>query len=421
MCLKLHCYNEIAFLSNIVFTSQKEVTAMPNVKDYASKFNYWNAIRSYVEANASKYHLEPPVSDDVLLDFLKGMSSNLGRGECSEREDFNKYIKNLCENNCSCSKRHSILRLCFALDINSINGINDFLMNYMCEKELSPRNLKEFILLGALKCKLCWKDAMVLFKEYNNKIDQSIAPSDYAPEKTLAVYKNYIENIHTVDDLKYLLETNQLRGFFTLTRNTHYLALFDDIDWTISCDIPGLIEQLKDEVIDYYSIAAYYKNMFGLHSIDGDIGENFLSKEQIDKLIPLFPDVFVSEKLFASIVKRRRELEVPSGTYLLHLLLTINAHKTINEFDSISQEEYDANYRNAGVDLTVREKFLDDYLNNSLISAGFPGLNQARGFDRLVIDAYDNTIKELDTSHITNEDIRKNLLYNIREYLQTGL
>lgn len=394
---------------------------MPDVNNYTSKFNDWNAIRSYVEANASKYQLEPPVSDDALLDFLKGMSSNLGRGECSEREDFNKYIKNLCENNCSCSKRHSILRLCFALGIGSINGANAFLMNYMCEKELSPRNLKEFILLGALKCKLCWKDAMVLFKEYSNKIDHSIAPSDYAPGKTLAVYKDYIENIHTVDDLKYLLETDQLRGFFTLTRNTHYLALFDDIDWTISCDIPGLIEQLKDEVIDYYSIAAYYKNMFGLHSIDGDIGENFLSKEQIDKLIPLFHDVFVSEKLFTSIVKRQRELEVPSGTYLLHLLLTINAHKTINEFDSISQEEYDANYRNAGVDLTVREKFLDDYLNNSLISAGFPGLNPARGFDRLVIDAYDNTIKELDTSHITNEEIRRKLLYNIREYLQTGL
>lgn len=394
---------------------------MPDVNNYTSKFNYWNAIRSYVEANASKYQLEPPVSDDALLDFLKGMSSNLGRGECSEREDFNKYIKNLCENNCSCSKRHSILRLCFALGIGSINGANTFLMNYMCEKELSPRNLKEFILLGALKCKLCWKDAMVLFKEYSNKIDQSISPSDYAPGKTLAVYKDYIENIHTVDDLKYLLETDQLRGFFTLTRNTHYLALFDDIDWTISCDIPGLIEQLKDEVIDYYSIAAYYKNMFGLHSIDGDIGENFLSKEQIDKLIPLFPDVFVSEKLFTSIVKRQRELEVPSGTYLLHLLLTINAHKTINEFDSISQEEYDANYRNAGVDLTVREKFLDDYLDHSLISAGFPGLNPVKGFDRLVIDAYDNTIKELGTSHITNEEIRKNLLYNIRKYLQTGL
>lgn len=225
---------------------------------------------------------------------------------------------------------------------------------------------------------------MVLFKKYSNEIDQSIAPSDYALGKTLAVYKDYI-------------------------------------DWTISCDIPGLIEQLKDEVIDYYSIAAYYKNMFGLHSIDGDIGENFLSKEQIDKLIPLFPDVFVIEKLFTSIVKRRRELEVPSGTYLLHLLLTINAHKTINEFDSISQEEYDANYRNAGVDLPVREKFLDDYLDHSLISAGFPGLNPVKGFDRLVIDAYDNTIKELDTSHITNEEIRKKLLYNIREYLQTGL
>ena len=408
-------------MSNIVFTSQKEVTAMPDVKDYASKFNYWNAIRSYVEANASKYHLEPPVSDNALLDFLKGMSPNLGRGEGSEREDFNKYIKNLRENNCSVSKRHSILRLCFALDINSINSANTFLMNYMCEKELSPRNLKEFILLGALKCKLCWKDAMTLFKEYSNKIDQLIAPFDYAPGKTLAVYKDYIENIHTIDDLKALLETDQLRGFFTLTRNTHYLALFDDIDWTISCDIPGLIEQLKEEVIDYYSIAAYYKNMFGLHSIDGDIGENFLSKEQIDKLIPLFPDVFVSEKLFTSIVKRQRELEVPSGTYLLHLLLTINAHKTINEFDSISQEEYDANYRNAGVNLAVREKFLDDYLDNSLTSAGFTGLNPARGFDRLVIDAYDNTIKELDTSHITNEEIRKNLLYNIREYLQTGL
>lgn len=392
---------------------------MPNVKDYASKFNYWNAIRSYVETNASKYHLEPPVSDNALLDFLKSMSPNLGRGESSEREDFNKYIKNLRENNCSASKRHSILRLCFALGIDSINGANAFLMNYMCEKELSPRNLKEFILLGALKCKLCWKDAMTLFKEYSNKIDQPIAPFDYTPGKTLAVYKDYIENIHTVDDLKFLLETDQLRGFFALTRNTHYLALFDDIDWSISCSIPELIEQ-KEYSTDY-SITAYYKNMFGLHSIDGDIGENFLSKEQIDKLIPLFPDVFVSEKLFTSIVKRQRELEVPSGTYLLHLLLTINAHKTINEFDSISQEEYDANYRNAGVNLAVREKFLDDYLDNSLTSAGFPGLNPARGFDRLVIDAYDNTIKELDTSHITNEEIRKKLLYNIREYLQTGL
>ena len=419
MCSKPHCYNKIAFLPNIIFTGQKEVTAMPNVKDYASKFNYWNAIRSYVEANASKYHLEPPVSDNALLDFLKSMSPNLGRGEGSEREDFNKYIKKRRENNCFASKRHSILRLCFALDIDSINGANAFLMNYMCEKELSPRNLKEFILLGALKCKLCWKDAMVLFKEYSNKIDQSIAPSDYAPGKTLAVYKNYIENIHNIDDLKALLETDQLRGFFALTRNTHYLALFDDIDWPISCDILDLIE-LKEDSTDY-SIATYYKNMFGLHSIDGDIGDNFLSEEQIGKLIPLFPDVFVSEKLFASIVKRRRELEVPSGTYLLHLLLTINAHKTINEFDSINQEEYDANYRNAGVDLTVREKFLNDYLDNSLISAGFPGLNQARGFDRLVIDAYDNTIKELDTSYITNEEIRKNLLYNIREYLQTGL
>ena len=161
---------------------------MPNVNDYVSKFNDWNAIRSYVEANASKYHLEAPVSDDALRDFLKGMSPNLGRGVCSERENFRNYIKTLHKNNCSASERHSVLRLCFALGIDSINGANAFLMNYMCEKELSPRNLKEFILLGALKCKLCWKDAMVLFKEYSNKIDQSIAPSDYAPGKTLTVY-----------------------------------------------------------------------------------------------------------------------------------------------------------------------------------------------------------------------------------------
>lgn len=149
---------------------------MPDVNNYTSKFNYWNAIRSYVEATVSlKYHLELCFWRCTARLSLKGMSSNLGRGECSEREDFNKYIKKRRENNCSASKRHSIyVFVSHWLSTPSVPMLSWWII---CEKELSPRNLKEFILLGALKCKFCWKDAMVLFKEYSNKIDQSIAPS----------------------------------------------------------------------------------------------------------------------------------------------------------------------------------------------------------------------------------------------------
>lgn len=136
--------------------------------------------------------------------------------------------------------------------------------------------------------------------------------------------------------------------------------------------------------------------MFKMHSLDGDIGDNFLTQEEINQLITIFPDVFMNYGLFADLVSRRRSLDVPSGTYLLHLLLTIDTQDT---------------------DLTTPKGFIDEYLNHYLNNAGFPSLNTSKGFDKLVIDTYFETLEE-SLSTDTNDDIREKLLFKLREYLK---
>lgn len=367
---------------------------LEDITEYVNHFNYWDQIKKFLEDNHEIYNLNTPINDERLFKFLKNSSANLGK----DKTTFQKFIKALFIDHTHTTKRKNILKLCFALNLSSIELANQFLMNYMSEKELSSRNLEEFVILCALNCQLSWSDVISILDTHKQLIDQQpLAPTDKVNEidhQTRKIYENYILHINSLQDLEEALNIKELQCSFSRTRNKHYLALLDDVIFDVG-DTFGDLEELSDE-LDCYTIQSYYNNMFEMHSLDGDIGDNFLTQEEINQLIPLFPDVFMNYGLFADLVSRRRSLDVPSGTYLLHLLLTIDTQDT---------------------DLTTSKGFIDEYLNHYLNNAGFPSLNTSKGFDKLVIDTYNETLKE-SLSTDTNDDIRQKLLFKLREYLK---
>lgn len=367
---------------------------MLNIANYVNHFNYWDQIKKFLEDNHKIYNLNIPIDDETLFKFLKDSSANLGK----DKTTFQKFIKALFIDHTHTTKRKNILKLCFALNLSSIDSANRFLMNYMSEKELSSRNLEEFVILCALRCHLSWSDVVSILDAHKQLIDQQpLAPTDKVNEinnQTRKIFENYVSHINSLQDLEEALNIKELQCSFSRTRNTHYLALLDDVIFDIGNTFSDL-EELSDE-LDCYTIQSYYNNMFKMHSLDSDIGDNFLTQQEINQLITIFPDVFMNYGLFADLVSRRRSLDVPSGTYLLHLLLTIDTQDT---------------------DLTTPKEFIDEYLDHYLNNAGFPSLNTSKGFDKLVIDTYYETLEE-SLSTDTNDNIREKLLFKLREYLK---
>lgn len=421
-----------------------------NIKNYVFRFDYWKQIKKYIQDHRKKYPEDILTSDAALNTFLRSLNRNLkledvpgnyrehvnrrtGKIELripDESDTFRNFINHIYQNPPATIDRMNALRLCFALDVGSDQEANNLLRDYLCMNELSIRNLQEFIVTFALRNNLQWTDVHSLLGEYRQSLDQMpTSPSDLDSGKTIDVYEKELAGITTVEELNNYLNKPEQIHYFAKTRNTLYLALFDDIGLRYSNNTFILVESLmlsEEEIEEIkknikkpldsqklehvresseYPIILYYKCLFGLKPNEEYSPEdppekknyeNFLSIKEITTLADVYPDTFMTYGNFTNLVRRTRSLDISVGTYILHLLVTLHS----DEID----------YREA-------KDFLKHGLDDSLLEAGFPVLNSENSFQKLVKDTYEDVFNNISLND-QSKDIRLLYLSQLRGYLK---
>lgn len=380
-----------------------EITNSLTPADYLFSFNQINQIIRYVNDHHEKYAKYNVNFTNIAIDstdiqpfkdFINQIKGNLVIA--SEIENFYKSINNF-ESRIS---RINVIRLCFALELNFQEASN-FLMSYMHESELSARSLIEFLAICALNSpEMTWKDVFELSAEFVTILDMPASPNNPGAGMTQEVVTQVIPTLTSVEAIRdYLdpLKYPEHVDFFAKTRNTQYLALFDDVRIDFDHNRAELAEQKHKS--NPLSVKGYYTRLFGIQSLDGDITDNYLTKNDIPKLIKLYPDAFMTGQVFGELVNRTRNEPIASGTFLLHLLVTMES------------SDHDKRH---GIDFTKADKVID-YINSTMLEAGYPFLSEKNPFDKLVIDIINFTC----TKELSSENSRRIILETLRHILKT--
>ena len=406
---------------------------MLNILDYCTPTPLWPGICAYVARHRERYSFPLPESlqnnntrieslqrvplaaplqkdsligspqEDALLAMLKRNAKAVL--PANEYDTFRKAITALKNGTAFSLKKENLYRLCFVLRLDSDTQAQDLFLNYLHQNELSARSLDEFILISALKLGLSWAEASGIRSHYQAQISsQPISPAMLREGDTAEVYHSVIqERIHTRNDLTHFLDDAENLAFFAKTRNTQYLALFDDVE--LEALYQAGQEQLVRMVIDYgnpekETIQEYYHSLFGLQ--DGS-SNDALTDEEISLLSNKFSQVFMTYDNFCLLVQRRRAADISSGTFLLNLL-----KKLLTE-DADWENDFYINFLDP-------EEFLA-ICNDILASFGFPALNPAcDSFDRLLLDVYQETLQEHPS--VSNTRFQELYLQKLRDYLR---
>lgn len=365
----------------------------------------WPGIFSYAASHTGKYHtaLTPPFTDDDLLKMLRKNAQKAFPQK--EYDTFRKAITALRKGTAHSLKRENLYRLCYALELDSDAQAQDLFQNYLHQNELSLRSLDEFILTAALKLQLSWEDTSSLRNTYSAQTAaQPMAPTSMEEGHTAEVYYTVIqEKLHSRQDLACFLNHPENLSFFARTRNTQYLALFDDVKLDI------LYNSSQEQIINllpFYgasqkeTIQNYYLSLFGLA---GDDSGDSLSMEEITLLSRKFEHVFMTYDNFCLLVQRKRPADISSGTFMLSLL-----KKLLTDESDADHDFY--------VDFLNPEEFTG-ICNDILVYFGFPILNPAcDNFDCLLMDVYTETLNEHPDAG--NTLFQELYLQNLRKYLR---
>ena len=247
---------------------------MLNILDYCAPGALWPGIRSYAADHRERYALPEGFDDDALLGMLKKNAK--AALPPNEYDAFRKAITALKKGTANSLKKENLYRLCYVLQLGSDTQAQNLFLNYLHQNELSARSLDEFILITALKLRLSWKETSEIRQLFQKQIaSQPLSPSALWEGDTAEVYHTVIhEQLHTKDDLIHFLGDPENLAFFAKTRNTQYLALFDDVELEVLYQAEP--EQLIRMVADYgnperETIQEYYHSLFGLQD-DSKIG-----------------------------------------------------------------------------------------------------------------------------------------------------
>lgn len=378
---------------------------MLNLSNYTSPQNIWNGISHYVRDHFDKYQGNLPSSftDDDLLKALKISASK--HLPPKEYDTFRKAVTSLRKGTAATLKNENLYRLCFVLDLESDEQAQELFQHYLHHNELSARSLDEFIIISSLKLRLSWEETCEIRQKYNKQIrEQSASPSVLCEGQTAETYQKIInDKIQTVDELYSFLDAPENINFFAKTRNTQYLALFDDVKLEVLYNGDyGQIIRLLTNYGDFQkeSILEYYRSLFGLLFSDDN---QRLTDKEISSLSSIFENVFMHYDNFLLLVQRKRPVDISSGTFMLSLL-----QKLLTE-DSEEDDDFYVNFLDE-----------DDFIgicNDILIYFGFPTLNpECDSFDRLLLDVYRETLHE--HPDIPNSDFQTEYLSSLRNYLR---
>ena len=379
-----------------------EITNSLTPADYLFSFNQINQIIRYVNDHHEKYAKYNVNFTNIAIgstdmqpfnDFINQIKGNLVIA--SEIKNFYKSIKNF-ESRIS---RINVIRLCFALELNFQEASN-FLMSYMHESELSARSLIEFLAICALNSpEMTWKDVFELSAEFVTILDMPASPNNPDAGMTQQVVTQVIPTLTSVEAIRDYLDPVKYPehvDFFARTRNTQYLALFDDVRIDFDHNRAKLAEQKHKS--NPLSVKGYYTRLFGIQSLDGDITDNYLTKDDIKKLIRIYPDVFMTDQVFGELVSRTRNEPIAAGTFLLHLLVTMES------------SDHDKRH---GIDFTKADRVIE-YINSIMLEAGYPFLSENNPFDKLVIDVINFACNK----ELSSENSRRIILETLRHILK---
>lgn len=362
----------------ILVKISEEITDHLKPEKYRFSFNQIDQIIRYVNDHLEKYkkydisfadHMTADNTDmPPYKDFINQIKHNLIID--NEIENFYRAIKNPD----SRITRINVIRLCFALELD-FREATEFLTSYMHESELSARSLIEFLAICALNSpSMTWEDVYNLSVEFAALLDMPSAPENPGAGMTHAVVAQVIPTLTSIEAIREYLDPvvhPDHVDFFAKTRNTQYLALFDDIRIDFDHNRAELAEQKHKS--NPLSVKGYYTRLFGIKSLDGDLSENYLTKDNFPRLIKLYPDVFMTDQTFEKLVKRTRNEPIASGTFLLHLLVTM---------------ESSDNDKRHGIDFTQANKVIN-HISATMLEAGYPILSESNPFDKLVLDIID--------------------------------
>lgn len=378
---------------------------MLNISDYCVPGTIWPGIISYVQNHLKKYPQIPAksFSDDDLLNLLKKNAKSVL--PANEYDAFRKAVTALKKRTAGSLKKENLYRLCYVLSLESDTQAQNLFLNYLHQNELSARSLDEFILIACLKLQLSWEETSKLRKTYQQQIlSQPISPDHLTEGQTAEAYRTVINDmIHTKEDLILFLDNPDNLSFFAKTRNTQYLALFDDLELELLYNADQ--KQIVKLVTNYgssekESVLDYYHSLFGLQD---DKSKDCLSDQEITLLCDKFEHVFMTYDNFCLLVQRKRPIDISSGTFMLNLL-----KKLLTEERDFEHDFY--------VDFLDPDDFID-VCNDILIYFGFPVLNpDCDNFDRLLLDVYQETLNENPT--VSNPCFQKIYMQNLRNYLK---
>ena len=378
---------------------------MLNLSDYTSPQNIWHGISLYVQNHFDKYqdHLPASFMDD---DLLKALKISAGKHlPPKEYDTFRKAVTSLRKGTTATLKNENLYRLCFVLELKSDIQAQEFFLQYLHRNELSARSLDEFIIISSLKLQLSWKDTCEIRQKYNKQTrEQPTSPAVRCEGQTAETYQKIInDEIQTVDRLYSFLDAPENMNFFAKTRNTQYLALFDDVKLEVLYN--GDYGQ-SIRLVTYYgdiqkeSILEYYHSLFGLLFSDDN---QRLTDKEISSLSCIFENVFMNYDSFLLLVQRKRPIDISSGTFMLNLL-----KKLLTE-DSEEDDDFYINFLD-------EDEFIG-ICNDILIYFGFPTLNpECDSFDRLLLDVYRETLNN--HPDISNPDFQMEYLSSLRSYLR---
>lgn len=378
---------------------------MLNLTCYRSSGTIWPGILSYVQEHFETYHdmLPDGFTEEDLLKMLKKNAKAVLSSK--EYDSFRKAISALKKGSFGSLKKENLYRLCFTLKLSSDTEAQDLFLNYLHQNELSARSLDEFIVIAALKLGLSWGEMCEIRENYKQQIlSQPLSPDTLNEGDTAEVYYTVInEQIQTCEDLIRFLNEPENLGFFAKTRNTQYLALFDDVELETLYNADQ--ETLIKLVTNYGSseketMQEYYDSLFGMRD---ENSEDCLSEQEITALCSIYEHVFMTYDNFCLLVQRKRPVDISSGTFMLNLL-----KKLLTEDEDMENDFY--------VSFLDPNEFVE-VCNDILIYFGFPVLNPAcDSFDRLLLDVYRETLDENPSAE--NPQIQRLYMANLRKYLK---
>lgn len=407
---------------------------MLTVENYLETFRMWPKIVQYVLDHSEKYPLVPmndkiTTSEQQVLKTLKNLSLKRLK-PYSEHDTFRHALESLYKQTTTYLSEDNIYRLLFVLKLPDDTAASKLLTVYLNTNDLTARNIEHFTIICALRLHLSWKQTRDLMKEHIDTLfEQPPASKNIVEFQTYDFYQRIVSSkIHTKNDLEKELSNELHRDFWAKTGNTRYFALFGSIQWNDFNSINlkrnsranvklydmalAMAKSCKEQHIITHK--KEYAKLFGLHSVDdtNDIPRNsFLSFEEIHTLSQIFPTVFLTWGTYCDLLKRKGK-DVPQGTYILRMLSEMDPGPTkkqtmMKKHTPYREEEY--------VDFTNREAWLSA-IDNYLIGAGFPIFQPSYGFNKLVLDVYDETLSENPNSE--SPVIKRLFFEKLRFYLK---